>query len=489
VRFLETSQVEHDNQTFNSEYQKPLVILMSNILSVLLCLILFGCHTSKQSIDTGNTIRLSWNQKQNRSLATIAFGISAINKTDINYKINGEASLHILLGEPRIIVVAKEPQSWGYYQFPTISRLANGTLLAEWSLHADAIQSYGTSSVGSAISKDGGNTWQPGIPDSSQLTGYKLVNGDMIKVVDPKPVKVSDLKMPEAFAKTNFKYRKTNFTFYRLKDMPPGTNGVYISRMVKGQTKWKPEEASLDDPNALRYSSKDLVPVVWWGDIHTMKDGSLVAGIYPGYYIKDNGEPDKQMGVVFYRSTDNALSWKFQSRIPFTPDMIIDSMSVDRIGFSEPAYEVLGDGSLLCVIRSADGDGVTNGVGNGPLYASISKDMGVTWTKPAVIAPAGALPRLLYLKNGIKVLSSGRPGVQLRFSKTGLNDSWTDPVEMLPYESHSMQELYLVSCGYTGLLATGPNRFLIIYSDFKYKNQANEIRKAIKIREVVVDPG
>ena len=45
-----------------------------------------------------------------------------------------------------------------------------------------------------------------------------------------------------------------------------------------------------------------------------------------------------------------------------------------------------------------------------------------------------------------------------------------------------------VSCGYTSLLATGPDRFLIIYSDFKYKNAAGEIRKAIKVREVIVRP-
>lgn len=185
----------------------PVILISNTLLLLLLCLIVFSCHTSKQSKDKDKAIRLSWDQKQNRSLATIAFGILAIYKTEISYKVNGNISLNILLGEPLIIVVADTPQPWGYYQFPTISRLANGGLHAEWSLHADAIQSYGTSLVGSAISNDGGNTWQPGIPDSSLITDYRLANGDMIKVIDPKPVKVSDLKMPQAFAKTNFKYR------------------------------------------------------------------------------------------------------------------------------------------------------------------------------------------------------------------------------------------------------------------------------------------
>ena len=457
----------------------------NNRFLIVLCLIVCGCGTSKQTGSKKTTV-LSWSEL-NRSVAIIDFGVPAVHHTAVDYKRNGKAAFKIELKEPDVIVVADKPQGWGYYQFPTISRLKDGALHAEWSLHLDAIQSYGLNEVGSAISTDG-KTWQPGVPDSSRITGYTLPGGDMIKVSDPVPVKVSELKMPAPLGKTDFKYRKTNFTFYRIHDLPEGRNGVYIKRLTKGQSQWKLEQASLYDPQGVRHSSKDLVPVVWWGDIHTMTDGSLLAGIYPGYYIKDNGEVDKQIGVVFYRSTDDGRSWKIQSRIPFTPDTSIDSMAKDRIGFTEPAYEVLSDGSLLCVIRSADGDGVTNGVGNGPMYASRSTDMGKTWTKPEVIAPAGALPRLLRLENGVTVLSAGRPGIQLRFSKTGLNDSWTDPFEMLPYDSHSLQEQYLVTCGYTGLLATGPNRFLMIYSDFRHKNAANENRKAIKVREVIVDP-
>lgn len=449
--------------------------------------LMLGCNTSRLPMDGNKTAIVSWNEQANRNVADIAFGVPAINQATIDYRRNGKTDLKIVLSEPQVIVVADKPQTWGYYQFPTIDRLKDGSLHAEWSMHADAIESYGLNAIGSAVSKDGAKNWNQATPDSSQLTAYELPNGDMLKVFDTKPIKTSLLKMPPPIGKTNFKYRKTNFTFYRLKDMPTGRNGIFFKRLTKGDNKWKMEEAALDDPQAVRYSSRDLVPVVWWGDIHTMQDKSLVAGVYPGYYIKDNGEIDKQMGVVFYRSTDNGHSWKIQGRILFTPDRTIDSMATDRIGFSEPAYEVMKDGSLVCVIRSADGDGVTNGVGNGPMYASRSTDMGKTWSTPKVITGAGALPRILLLKNGVTVLSCGRPGVQLRFSETGMNGSWTDPIEMLPYKSQSMQEQYLVSCGYTGLLATGSNRFLLIYSDFRYKNAANEERKAIKIREVTVD--
>ncbi len=456
---------------------------------MVLIMAVTGCRTSnKLMLGDGNSIPVTWNEKAVRTPGIINFGIPAMGQTTVNYQRNGKTEFNIQLGEPQIIVVANKPQPWGFYQFPTISRLNNGKLHAEWAMHPDDIRSYGTPAIGSKTSADGGRTWYEEMPDSSLVTGYKLANGDMLRVVDPKPVKVGSLKMPPAIGTTNFKYRKTNFTFYRLNDMPNGVNGIFINRLAKGQTKWKLEQAKLTDPKAVRYSSKDLVPVVWWGDIHTLKDGSLLAGVYPGYYLKDNGEIDKQMGVVFHRSTDNGHTWKIQGRIPFQADKSIDSVATDRIGFSEPSYEILADGSLLCVIRSADGDGVTNGVGNGPMYASRSTDMGVTWTKPEVIAAAGALPRTLQLKNGVTVLSSGRPGVQLRFNKTGDNNTWTDACEMLAYESKSTELPYLVSCGYTGLLATGPNRFLMIYSDFKHKTATNEERKAIKMREVIVDP-
>ena len=94
------------------------------------------------------------------------------------------------------------------------------------------------------------------------------------------------------------------------------------------------------------------------------------------------------------------------------------------------------------------------------------------------------LPRLLRLKNGVTVLSSGRPGVQVRFSTNRNAETWTDSFEMLPY--HNLPDVG--SCGYTGLLATGPDRFLLVYSDFRFLNAAKEIRKAIKIREIVVTP-
>jgi hypothetical protein len=118
------------------------------------------------------------------------------------------------------------------------------------------------------------------------------------------------------------------------------------------------------------------------------------------------------------------------------------------------------------------------------MYSSRSTDLGKTWSKPAVIAQNGVLPKLLQLENGVLVLTSGRPGVQVRFSTDGKGEKWSDPFDIIPISStyHSDD-----TCGYTSLLATGPNTFMVAYSHFKHPTEDGQKRKAILVREVRVD--
>ena len=190
-------------------------------------------------------------------------------------------------------------------------------------------------------------------------------------------------------------------------------------------------------------------------------------------------KPDPLWHTFVYRSTDSGHSWQVQGRLLYEGDPTADPRHARRAGFTEPALEVLPDGSLLCVMRTTDG------VGIGPMYSTRSTDLGRTWTTPKAFTRNGVLPRLLQLDNGVLVLSSGRPGVQLRFSMDGKGETWTKPFEMLAHQTDAYQS----SCGYTNLLATGPDRFLLIYSDFRYVTESGELRKAIKVREVRVRRG
>jgi hypothetical protein len=110
----------------------------------------------------------------------------------------------------------------------------------------------------------------------------------------------------------------------------------------------------------------------------------------------------------------------------------------------------------------------------------------VRMTEPVVVAVASRPEKWGFFQfpSLALVFSAGRPGVQLRFCADGSGATWSEPLELLPYA----QEKEQVSCGHTSLLATGPDRFLIIYSDFKYHTPSGEIRKAIKVGEVIVSP-
>ncbi|WP_128548160.1 sialidase family protein [Larkinella soli] len=452
----------------------------------LLVLLIGGCKTARNTAPPAT----EWAERSHEPLSVITPGIQAYHQTTVLYKRNGKAGYRVTLSEPVVVSVAEKEEKWGHFQFPDIARTVDGAIAVKWQMANDAMEAYGNTSSPTALSTDGGKTWMPGPTDWEHARlqeGLLLPNGDRIKIVTPKPVKESELAMPQpvgSMTRRNYKH-----TFYRLTELPASRQGVFLARRKKGELDWTNEQAALDDPQALRYSLRGQVPVVWWGDMKVAADGSVVAGVYPGFHLREDGSLDLKGGVFFYRSTDSGRSWKILSRIPYQPDTKIDTNGVNKHWFTEPAFEILSDGTYLSVIRSHD-------IYSGPMYASRSADQGRTWTRPKVIAPNGVLPRLLQLPNGVVVAASGRPGVQLRFSNDGKGEIWTNPFEMLaygpfdsqPYVENDRGRTEPASCGYTGLLATGPDRFLIVYSDFMYKNAQGQTRKAIKVREVTVSP-
>jgi hypothetical protein len=444
------------------------------------CLICLGCVAKKSNTISSVAVV---NEKGTNTSVPFTDGIPAYSGANVDYRRDGASLFHVKLYAPVVVGVASKPEKWGYFQFPNIGRKPNGDLQVKWNMSRDAIEAYGEDTFGSAASTDNGKSWQ--LQDSAISTGIvTLKNGNKLEIVNPKPIKVDDLKLPTPVGQGVENYRKSSFTFYRLHDLPASRQGVFLKRLKKGETEWKTEQADLYDPQAARYSLSGLFPIVWWGDIHIAKDGSLIAGVYPGFLINENGVADPRSGVFFYRSTDNGYSWKIQGRIPYNPNTTGDPEVAKRMGYTEPGFEVMADGTFICILRTTDGAGI------GPMFASFSEDLGKTWTVPKILSNTGVLPRVLQLDNGITVLSSGRPGVQLRFS-IDKGRTWSDAFEMLPYGSKLVpNELSgttaTVSDGYTGLLKLGKDRCILVYSDFNYATDKGVIRKAIKVREIQV---
>lgn len=450
---------------------------MKNILTISILLFIAAC-ASAQPGKAAFKIRTVEEKKILSTVDSLIPGTRAFEATSVNYLRQGKKVLNIRFSEPIVVSVATKPEKWGYFQFPKIGRMPDQSIHIRWRLNDDAMEAYGSHSAGEAISRDGGKTYKIATGEQPPFTDLLLTNGERITINTPKPIPASELQLPEAIGGSMDTYSKSTTRYYRLQDLPEKVKLLYFDRLPKGGSKWVTEASSLTDPRAARHLLRGFMPILWWGDMRFAKDKSIVAGIYPGFYVKDDGKADSLHHVFFYRSTDNGHSWNIQGRIFYEPNLSVDPKGKQRMGFTEPGYDVLTDGTMFCVLRTTDG------IGNGPMYGSRSNDNGVTWTKPDVITPSGVLPQVLQLKNGVLVMVSGRPGVQIRFSTDGKGEVWSNPFEMLPWIDYKDQ----VSCGYTSLLATGPDRFMIVYSDFRYVNENGEVRKAIKVREVIVQP-
>ncbi len=371
------------------------------------------------------------------------------------------AQVDVQLSPPRLVVEGPAGERrWGRYQFPTLESGPAGEFLLFLHVEPDSAASYGKARK-LFLSTDKGKSWREDPAAASRAYGLKLPNGEWLRTDTVPATPVTQIQLPAQRAE-RISY-KTPFQLYLLNDLPSSLRNIFFQRFT---TRWTPESHPLNDPHALRYATGGLIPQIWWGDMKVLPDKSLVALTYPYYH---DSQPTPYTSAASYRSTDNGRSWQKIGHILYgEPDL-------RRDGFTEPALELLPNGDLLAILRTTDGNGV------GPMYASRSRDNGATWSKPLPFTETGVLPRLLQLKNGVLVLSSGRPGVDLRFS-TDNGATFSPPTQLLPLPDPS--KIQADSCGYTSLLPLSRDRFLIAYSWFTPPSG----RKSIYVREVRVKP-
>jgi hypothetical protein len=391
-----------------------------------------------------------------------------------------EISESVLVAEAPFVA---EPgvDRWGQYQFPIMERLLDGRIAVTFHVQADSALSYGVKPAqpNRGISADEGRTWHL-VTASEPVAGLLLPNGDRLRCcgpdVTPRSLPLAGLQLPPAVGTVTGTYGGLTYAQYRHAALPPVLQGVPQARLSRGNAGWLPERARLDDPDLLRGSVEGVFPVVWWGDVHLLPDGALLAVVYPG---RIEGGDFAHLHCGCYRSQDNGRSWQLQGRILYRPEVGADPSADRRDGFTEPASVCLRDGTLLAVLRTTDG------LGSGPMYLTRSTDTGLTWSLPRAFRGWGVMPRLLLLGNGVLVLASGRPGADLSFSLDGRGENWSPPQPLVPLSTAGLQD---DSCGYTSLLALTDDTFLVAYSWFKRPGADGQEHKSILIRRVTIQP-
>lgn len=392
---------------------------------------------------------------------------------------NGICEAVVKLGEPVIVSQTDKPEGWGYYQFPSIFRGDNNCLFVTWSMKADSYEAYGDKTTGCLMSRDEGQTWERLDRDYFLKERYRveLSDGDLLQVETPSAKDVKDYSsFPRPVNSTTLEKGRD---FYYESELPEDLRGVYFVHKEKNG-RITSFHATLNDPGLLRYAINGSMPICWWGNIKELNSGYLIAGIHPVNYLNSKGEVLRP-SISFYKSTDKGRHWDILGKIPYLP---VDGEDYESYlydgteGFEEATFEILNDGKIICVMRTGY---------DTPMYKSFSSDSGATWTRPEPFTPNGVLPQLQLLGNGVLVLSSGRPGLQLRFSLDGDGKVWTKPIEMLPFmDINGEYNIWNETCGYSSILSVDANTFYMVYSDFTMKNKDGEPRKAILFRKVEI---
>lgn len=418
------------------------------------------------------TFSYVWNEHRNTLKdSTVVMGPAVFKKTSVTYRRNRKELLSINFDSPVQVYQAKKAQPWGFVQFPSIFKTIDGRLAVTWRLNPD--RPGVTFKSGWKYSKDQGNTWTYKWADRPINPGTKLPDGDYFKFLSGYK---SDTIIPsnkKPFAVIN-DYANTSYIFYDFDIKPKELLTRDALRYDSSLNQFIKAKVPFEDNETAVYKIDDKISVLSWGPMVLHPSGTIIKATYPGF-IKYDNECVTGAAIMFYQSSDNGDTWSYQGSI--RPPDLDSELSLGLTAYSEPSLEVLEDGSLLSVFRTS------LGVENAPMYISRSYDMGKTWTKPRPVTNNGVLPQLLRLGNGVLVLTSGRPGVQVRFNIEGDAVTWTDSFEMVRFKGLQGQ----ASCGYTGMIPLSHNSFLLVYSDFKNRDKENITRKTILTRKITVD--
>lgn len=93
-----------------------------------------------------------------------------------------------------------------------------------------------------------------------------------------------------------------------------------------------------------------------------------------------------------------------------------------------------------------------------PMYYAISKDEGLSWSKPEMIPVEkntyafSVDPDLCLTQDGMLILSLGRPGCRILISPDGNGKKWIGPYDVETAKTS----------GYTGIRQVGENKYLIV---------------------------
>ena len=248
-------------------------------------------------------------------------------------------------------IFSRKTDGYHTYRIPTMVVTAKGTILVFVEGRKTHRRDHGDVDLLMKRSEDGGRTW------SKQVLIHEEGGDALIRVGNPCPIVEKDGKTVHLLFTRN------------------GPGCFFSTRSTDDGSSWEPFTKVSDDPKAPEYQKDNFLrgfgesPVgVGAGPVHGIhtSKGRLIAPSYAGFKV--NGEGRGGSCVIY--SDDKGKTWKAGGVIPWVPEF--------RHG--ECTIVERSDGSLLMNMRTSEPGKYSFGY----RLTSVSKDHGMTWSKPVV---------------------------------------------------------------------------------------------------------
>ena len=422
-------------------------------------------------------------------------------------------TVDVHLRERQVLFVAPDNEGtrrWGVYGCPDMYRAEDDSIVVYDDGHMDTYDSEAAKCPAVCFrSGDNGLTWASlasELREGDGLPGkaFRLADGGRVQFLPGGPVNLAGLGVaPRGMAISANEYGLIGL--FRLGDLPPEARSFTVRYQSRGTDEWRSDDAVFDMPDVqIAATLKAKTGAAVWPDvtptISALLNGN--SGLHHGgpgegglaeapdgawlSAVLHYGATERNSSVVHelhcIASTDYGRTWRARG-------VIIGRAGTTFGATDEFSLIRLGD-ELVCVARM---DHATVHDPHRYTMLARSADNGLTWSAPEPVASSSVTPHLVRLENGVVALVFGRPGVHVQFSTDGCG-SWHTLTSLIGKTAEEevaagrdlIDAMYrdTVSYSNTRTVITGPDRFLVLYTDFKY---GGECRKAIVVQEVIVE--
>ncbi len=273
-------------------------------------------------------------------------------------------------------VVCSRPESrFGYFGWPSIARLGDGTLVAGASgLRLGHLCPFGKSTL--FFSRDEGETW----------TCPVVVNDTPLDDRDVGLLSLGGQKLLLSWFNLESRYYSRETGFFRT------SCGLTDDEYALARAVTERYPADIDEKWAGSFTRVSFDGGVTWGPMHRSpvtaphgpiqrEDGALL------YVGKAYGEKEGNGEIAAHLSRDDGATWEKLGALPVPPGTALSN-------FHEPHAIDLGGGRILALVRYQDYRGESAHPYPFSMDQSVSEDGGRTWREMSPLPISGSPPHL-----------------------------------------------------------------------------------------------